>query len=91
MTVQIKIIQNFDDYLFEENVNEYLQKWSYKIISYTLGKNIIMVKRSMFKKVNVYRNEALFIVDDSIPDRKDVKPTIDMNKRNEAERTGAIS
>ena len=91
MVVQIKIIYNYDEYLFEKHVNEFLEKWSYKIISYTLGKNIIMVKRNWLKRVNVYRNEALFITDDEIPDRKDVKPNLDMNKRDEADRSGAIS
>ena len=67
MTVQIKVIENYDFEMFEDNVNIFLKEWSYRIVSYGLGKNLVGVKKRFWRNTNIYLHEALFVVDDELP------------------------
>ena len=87
MTVQIKVIENYDFEMFEDNVNLFLKEWSYRIVSYGLGKNLVGVKKRLWGNTNIYMHEALFVVDDELPKDSPRKIIPRLNMGNEAKRS----
>lgn len=88
MVVHIHIIESFDTWTFENEVNAYLKEWTGKIVNYSVGKNLVMVKHVWGKSVNVFKHEALFIVNEDIG--KIQAPPMSINNPNETNRPSAI-
>jgi hypothetical protein len=79
LTVTVKIIENTNPRLFELEVNVYLKEKSYQIVTYTIGKDLVKVKKGFLRSENIFKHVALFLTDDELPKQsmRRVIPKID--------------